>query len=352
MKDELQFNIDEYVSKDKWKIKTHILNERWNEVDNNMSTFYSKNQKINRRMYDNLQSIFEWIKFDYSELNNYANMSDISRLRTRIEELKDEYGLEGYIGYELTNYSRRKKLRNKDLLLALLMVEYYRQYKEQNKAEDILFDQIKNVEYRKVSIETAKVLNKKIPKEPIEMPEVDWLGILLGIGANGFKWRDYKEGNLNYNTRKLYELIIIHIQQGKETNINDDDIKKLLGKQERAYINRTKKDKVYEDYKNDFSGSLDNQVAFLVNQVALKGMKNQGCKKVQFIAVEDEKTTKMCSGLDGQIFEIDGINRYYRYSAEDGKDVLYTTKGLETGANLPPINNHYHNCRSTIYPVR
>ena len=78
--DEVKFDIDEFVNKDNWQINTHILNERWNEVDNKMSTFYSKNQKINRKMYDNLQSIFDWIKFDYSELNNYASISDIVRL--------------------------------------------------------------------------------------------------------------------------------------------------------------------------------------------------------------------------------------------------------------------------------
>lgn len=349
--DEIKFDIDEFVNKDNWQINTHILNERWNEVDNKMSTFYSKNQRINRKMYDNLQSIFDWIKFDYSELNKYANIDDIVRLRNRIEDLKEEYNLEGYIGYELTQYSRKKKLRNKDILLAMLMIEYYRQYKEQNKLEEQLFDEMKKVVYRKVSTETAKVLKKKPPKEPIEMSKTSWLDILLGLTYNGFRWLNYKEGNLGYNSKKLYELIVIHIQQGKPTNITDDDVKKLLGKQERAYINRTKKNKG-KTYQNEFSGSLDNQIAYMVNQIALQAMKDQGCKKVQFIAVIDEHTTKMCETLDGKIFDIYGVNKYYRYSAEDEKTVLYTTKGLEVGANLPPIMNNYHNCRSTIYPVR
>ena len=347
-------NIDEYIGKDKWQRNNYILNERWNEVDNKMSTFYSKNTKINKKMYDNLQSIFDWIKFDYSELENYASASDIARLRSRIEDLIETYdnsGLEGYIGYQLMQYYRKKRLKNKDLLLALLMIEYYRQYKEQNNLEETLFDEIKNVVYKEVSIQTAQVLKKKPPKK-IELPKVYWLGILLKLGYNGFSWVDYKEGSIGYNVRKLYELILIKLQQGKEISINSYDIKKLLNKQERTYINKTKQDKVYEDYKNDFSGSLDNQVAFLVNQIALKAMIDQGCKRVQFIAVRDDHTTKMCETLDGQIFEINGINKYSRYSAEDGKNVVYTTKGLETGANLPPINNHFHYCRSTIYPVR
>ena len=344
-------NIDEYVGKDKWQGNNTILNERWNEVDSKLSTFYSKNTKINRKMYDNLQSIFDWIKFDYSELDNYASASDIVRLRGRIEDIKEQYGLEGYIGYQLTEYSKKKRLKNRELLLALLMIEYYRQYKEQNNLETELFDEIKNVVYKQVTIQTATVLKKKPPKK-IEIPRVWWFGLLAKIGYTGYEWLTFKEGTLGYNTRKLYELVIINLQQGRKSNVNDDDIKKLLTKQEKVYLNKTKRDKVYEDYKNDFSGSLDNQIAFLVNQIALQAMKDQGCKRVQFIAVIDDHTTKMCESLDGQIFEIDGINKYTRYSAEDGKNVVYTTKGLETGANLQPINNSFHYCRSTIYPVR
>ena len=351
-------DIDEVVNRDTWEVNTHILNERWNEVDNKMSTFYSKNMKITRRMYDNIQSVFDGIKFSYEELDNYTSTSDVARLRTRIEELKEKYGLEGYIGYQLTQYSRKKRLKNRDLLIALLMIEYYRQYKEQNKLETELFDEIKQIVYRKVSIETITILKgpKKVPKKLPEMDKVYWLGLLLKAGYTGYEWLTLKEGTLGYNVKKLFEVVLINMQQKKTLNINNSDIRKLLDKQQKAYLNKTNKDnqrkKVYEDYKNDFSGSLDNQIAFLVNQIALKAMIEQGCKKVQFIAVLDEKTTKMCETLDGQIFKIDGVNTYSRYSAEDKKNVVYTTKGLETGANLPPINNHYHHCRSTIYPVK
>ena len=183
-------NIDEYVGKDKWQGNNTILNERWNEVDSKLSTFYSKNTKINRKMYDNLQSIFDWIKFDYSELDNYASASDIVRLRGRIEDLKEQHGLEGYIGYQLTEYSKKKRLKNRELLLALLMIEYYRQYKEQGKLETELFDEIKNVVYKEVSIQTAQVLGKKPPKK-IEIPRAWWFGILAKIGYTGYEWLTY-----------------------------------------------------------------------------------------------------------------------------------------------------------------
>lgn len=343
-------NIDEYVGKNKWQGNNTILNERWNEVDSKLSTFYSKNTKINRKMYDNLQSIFDWIKFDYSELDNYASVSDIARLRTRIEDLKDKYGLEGYIGYQLTEYSRKKKLKNRDLLLALLMIEYYRQYKEQNNLETELFDEIKNVVYKQVSIQTATVLNKRPPKK-IEIPEAWWLGLLLKAGYTGYEWLTYKEGTLGYNVRKLYELVLINLQQGKKLNVNSSDIDKLLKKQEKAYLGKAK-DKKTRNYRNEYFGSLDNYLAYLVNQIVLQAIKDQGCKKVQFIAVLDETTTDMCASLNHQIFDTEELNIYKRYSLEDKAIVEYRTKGLEVGANLPPINNGFHYCRSTIIPVK
>lgn len=354
-------NIDEFVTKEQFDEfrnvenfdNNAILNKRWNKVDELLSTFYSKNQKINRKIYDNLQSIFDWIKFSYEEINDYANNNEIVRFRNRIEDIKDEYGLKGYIGYQLNNYSRRKKLKNKDILLGYIMVEYYRQYQEQNKQETLLFDEIKNVEYREVYKETIKIIKKKrIKKEIPEMPKSSWIDLLTLATYMGFSWLDYKEGNLGYNSRKLYELVIIHLQQGKGFNVYDGDIGKLLRKQQRAYLNKTIEEEMAKGYKDIYSGSLDNQISYLVNQIALQAMKDAGCTQVRFVAVLDENTTKMCKSLDGQIFDIYGMNIYARYSDDDKAEAEYKTLGLEVGANLPPINNHYHFCRSTIHPYK
>ena len=210
-------NIDEFVKPKEFdEFKTidnfdnnTILKDRWDRVDEFLSTFYSKNIRVNRKIYDNLQSIFDWIKFGYNELDNYVTSKDVIRLRNRIEDLKDQYGLEGYIGYELTEYSRKKRLKNRELLLALLMVEYYRQYEEQNKLEIQLFDEIKNVVYRRTSVQTIVVLKKKQPKKIPKMPEADWFGILAMISYNGFTWLDYKMGNLGYNAKKLYVFLSV-----------------------------------------------------------------------------------------------------------------------------------------------
>lgn len=357
-------NIDEFVTKEQFdEIRTvdnfdnnAILNKRWNRVDELLSTFYTKNQKINRKMYDNLQSIFDGIKFSYEDLYNYASVSDIAKLRRKIDDVKDEYGLDGYVGYRLNQYLKRKKLTNNDILMALILMEYYKQLKEQVKEEKSLFDEIKNVVYKEVYEETLEVTipDKEERKKKIRLltvPEAYLLQLIALSSFNGYLWSDYKEGNVVYNSNKLLDKVKITMQQGKELSVIGLGIKELLEKQNRAYLNKTgtiiKKSK---EYHNVFSGALDNQLATIVNKITLQAMKNAGVKRVQFIAEIDDKTTKMCKSLNLKVFYIDKLNKYIRYSDVDKKNIVYETFGLETGANLPPINNHFHYCRSTIIP--
>lgn len=335
-------------------MNNEILNKRWQEVDMLLSTFYVKNTKINTLFRQNVQDVFNGINYTYEELFSYADLRDIMKLRLKINELRDKYTLEGYTGMLLREMVKKQKMRNSEVLIGLLMVEYYRQYKEQDIEENKLFDEISNLVYTKSQEETIEALpDKKKKKRTIKVLPIVLLSEILALNSyRGYKWKDFKDGTINYNVRQLFDVAKTNMQTEKVLDITEFNIKKVLDKQHTAYLNKKDRDKIYEDYKNDFSGSLDNQIAFIVNQIALRGMKIQGCTKVQFIAVMDEKTTDMCQSLDGQIFDIYNWNTYSRYSKADGKNIIYHTKGLETGANLPPIDNGFHWCRSTIYPYR
>ena len=334
-----------------------ILKDRWNEVDNKLSAFYSKNNRINKEMYKNLQSVFDSIKISYGELKQYASAKQVAKLRVAIDDIKVKYSLSGYVGYELSNLYKRRKLKNEEVILGLILVEYYRLYNEQKELEMKMFDEISNLVYKKAQEETISIVDDKKKNKKkrsfLTIPNVFLLQLIGMSSFNGFKWYDYKEGNISYNANKLYEKVVLGLQKRKKLDVYDDEFMNLLNKQERAYFNKKKE---VEDkrgrYVSDYSGMLDNEISFIVNQTALQGMIAQGCKKVQFIAVMDEKTTDMCESLDGQIFNIDGWNTFSRYSKEDGKNVVYKVKGLEVGMNLPPINNGFHYCRSTIYPYR
>lgn len=330
-----------------------ILKKRWQEVDKKLSAFHVKNNKLNKQMYIDLQNVFDGIKFTKDELQQYAKSNYIAKLRVEIDYLRYSYDVEGYVWYKLKQLYKRIKLRNNEVLNGLILVAYYKNYLEQQKIEKKMFDEIISVVYTESQEEVINTMPpiKKKKARLLTVPEAFALQLIGMSGFNGYKWYDYKEGNVIYNARKMYELALNQMAIDKILDIYNDTFMKLLKKQEKVYFNK-KKDVSEKYYESEFSGMLDNEVSFLVNQVALQGMIAQGCKKVQFIAVMDNDTTEMCESLDGQIFNIFGWNTYSRYSKEDDRNVIYKTKGLVVGDNLPPITNGFHYCRSTIYPYR
>ncbi len=91
----------------------------------------------------------------------------------------------------------------------------------------------------------------------------------------------------------------------------------------------------------------------LNNLAKVEGIKEitEDNSKVRFIAVEDEATTKMCQSLDEQEFYINKENVFERYYGETQKELKIQRircNGLVLGLNLPPIQHHFHYCRSTI----
>ena len=328
-----------------------IIKKRWEKVDKKLAIFYNKNNILNKEMIDNIQQIFESIDISYDDLFNYVNDKYKRILRTKVNELKEQQEIEGYAGYLLNEYVNKKKLRYSEYLTALFIIEYYKRDIKREKLEYELFDEVANIVYYESQMEVIE-LEEKEKVRLLTVPEA-YLLQLIGMSMyNNAFWKEYKQGVINYNAEQLFKLVAINMQAEKPLETNADDFKKLFEKQERNYLAKKKNIEPSKRYVDMYYGPLDNIMVGIANEVALKGMIDQGCKKVQFIATIDDKTTDMCRSLNGQIFKINGINKYMRYSAIDDKEIEYTTNGLVIGENLPPISNNYHHCRSTIYPVR
>lgn len=91
----------------------------------------------------------------------------------------------------------------------------------------------------------------------------------------------------------------------------------------------------------------------LNNLAKVEGIKEvaEDNSKFRFIAVEDDKTTLMCDSLNNQEFYINKENVFDRYYGETQKELTIQRircNGLALGLNLPPIQHHFHYCRSTI----
>lgn len=327
-----------------------VLKTRWKEVDKSLASFYLKNNKLNKKMQDKIQDVLNGIKIEYSDLFTYAKISYIALLHRRIQELKENGNLKGYTGYLLNNLYNKNKLKNNEVIKGLILVEYYKMTTERDEIENILFKEVAETSYIQGQKEAIKITkNKKL----FDLPTALLLSVFTIPTYNGYKWADYKDGNIVFEASTLVNVVYEKMQRQEDLSVDDLDLQKVFNKQQNTYLSKKKPDKIDKDkYSNPFFGVLDNQVELLTNQIALEGMKKQGVEKVQFVAVIDEKTTDMCESLNGQIFYINDWNTYSRYSKADDRNVIYKTFGLEVGANLPPINNNFHYCRSTIIPYR
>lgn len=185
-------------------------------------------------------------------------------------------------------------------------------------------------------------VNKK--KKPSILTMALFLALLDKPNYSGFNWKQYIEATIQYNTQQIYKQAILNIQQQKGLEINSSEFQTIINRQNNQKLN-IKNDKIY--------GAVDLQMIGLNNLAKIEGIKetSQDNSKVRFIAVEDEVTTKMCQSLDGQEFYMNKENVFDRYYGETQKELTMQRircHGLVLGLNLPPIQHHFHYCRSTI----
>lgn len=306
----------------------------WNKVDAILSTFLSKYKRKQKDLKDNLQSIFDTYKFEYKDINKYAKDSEVNKFKRYLENAKEKYKIEDYVLYELNRFLDRKKIKYSEIVKFAILIEYIK-FNEDLEEFDT-FQNIADVGYNQ-AIKECEDLGFKTSK--LKAINTMLLGIVLLPNDTGLTWNEYSLSIIEYNANEMYKNSILQLSRNNEVKIDD----KLLEKQQKAYLNKKK-----EPSKDKFSGMFEKEQVFIVNQVKLDVYKSYGVEIVEFIATIDEVTTKMCESLNGQKFKINEVNKYYRYSKADEKEVLYTTQGLVVGDNLPPINNHFHYCRSII----
>ena len=187
-----------------------------------------------------------------------------------------------------------------------------------------------------------KEVNKK--KKPSILTMALFLALLDQPNYSKLNWKQYIEATIQYNTQQIYKQAIINIQRQKELEINSSEFQTIINRQNNQKLN-INNDKIF--------GAVDLEMIGLNNLAKVEGIKetSQDNSKIRFIAVEDEVTTKMCQSLGEQEFYINKENVFDRYYGETQKELTIQRircKGLVLGLNLPPIQHHFHYCRSTI----
>lgn len=313
-----------------------ILDNRWRYTDMKLRDYLKIYKKISLRTQDNIQDIFNSIDFEYIDLSKPISNNQRKKILRVIDEWKESNLLNRYFEYKVNELIKKRYITNQEMLDILLWGAYVKERSQLDEREKVLFTEIGQDLYNQGvnEIKPKKRKNWSLTWEYI------WSMLCLP-NVKGSSWVTYIEALALTNAQEIERQATIQLQQNKKPNIEDSVFQNIIKKQQNRYIS-INGDKT--------SGALDSQVIEIANQSLLKAGEDIGDKQLQvrFIAEVDERTTDMCLSMNNMLFNVNDWNRFYRYSASDGKNVFYTVKGLKSGVNLPPINNHFHYCRSTI----
>ena len=233
------------------------------------------------------------------------------------------------MAYKLNLVLKKRNITYKEMLEALITSAFFEERTTLDEYENVLINEVSEVSYNYAIEEIMKYYpnKKKIKRYNYEIQYIIMNIPLLYGTMFAYMW-----ALSNQNAEEIYKRILL-----KNGQVTMKDLKETFKKQQNAYLKP-----------DTHSGAMENYVESYVNlSYAQAGIEND-IEKCRFIAEMDKRTTIMCQTLNNQTFYLNKMNVYDRYSDMDGKNVIYHTMGLKIGENLPPINNHFHWCRSTI----
>lgn len=318
-----------------------ILNQRWKNIDEYLKKYLVSYKKINRKTRDKIQNVFNSLNIKYSDINKPISKTLKGRLERYLLGLKEKGLFKEYFGYKARLLLNKTNITYQEYLEIMLLGIYIEENKELDEVNNILFYSASEDSYNRgiKDIPNAKPISFKSPI----------LYTILNIPILNATAEAYLYSLALTNAEELLKQTLVYIQLDKELNVDSKYYIEIFNKQQNRYI-LIRKDNI-EDSNNSnvkMSGAIVNITENICNLSYLQAGKDAEVKKCRFIAERDKRTTKMCQTLDNQIFLIDDWNTYSRYSDTDKRNVIYKTYGLKAGENLPPINNHFHWCRSTI----
>ncbi len=312
------------------------IERRFMPIDKYLSKYLREYNKINKNTQDTLQNIFNELDITYSDLNKPIPESKKNRLNRRLEKLLKEKE-DNYMWFLLNQTLNKRKITYRELLEMYILSAYYEERKSLDDYDNVFFYSALETTYNQAIADIRKLK----PKRKLRNEIFNWsiLYTILNIPLLYGTKEAYLYGLALTNANEMYRKCLNDIQSQKELDIDNIGMQELLLKQ---------RNKILSINDNKYSGAIENMVESYSNLAYLQCGLDNDVRKCKFIAQMDTRTTKMCESLNNQIFYLDKMNTYQRYSDLDKRIVTYHTKGMVRGENLPPIENHFHWCRSTI----
>lgn len=248
------------------------------------------------------------------------------QFKRKVKEWEEQGIVKGYLKFLIDSL-------NKYTYGNILKVCIYKTYTE--KIDTIItLSKIVLVECANDCYKQAK---KERPHCPITIPDIlTWAYISkwLIVRSTNSTYEEYLGALSMTDSEEIYSKCIQAINQDVE--LKEEDLEKTIEKQAKRVLS------INDD---KFSGVLDSMARTVGNKAYIEPFPNEKCL---FVAEMDDRTTLMCKSLNGQIFNTVDKNKFRRYSASQQNYVDYEIDGMVEGINLPPIEDGFHWCRSTI----
>lgn len=313
----------------------------WNFHDKKMHELYSLYNKQNNSIKNKIQLYLDSFNINSNNLYSMVSLSDKKRINNIITEWKENDIVKGYSKYLASYIYNRSNVTYREVLELLVYGAYLEAIKNyEDKEKEIIKEDINNY-YIEGQKEVLK--SKKIDDKWDTITDVLFFMLLNEQTTLGYNFHEYKTNLYSLNSKEILKQILLNISNNKELKIDSDEFKNIFKRQLIQQVN-------IKD--SSISGAMDNILIGLNNKAKIKGIEYFDKEaQVRFLAITDEKSTEMCQSLKNQLFYINKENEFYRMYGETAK-VLNNQKircfGLVLGLNLPPINHHFHWCRSTI----
>ena len=261
---------------------------------------------------------------DYTNLNKIVPQSVKRQVKRKIDEWKKEGIVKGYFAYMIASFTRYTYAHVLELLIYGL---YMQTWKKVNSVSNRIF--------KTAAQDCYDQGRKDLGKEP---DLLKWAAILpfLMIQDLDVSYEQYLMTLCQTASEEMYYQVLNVIRM--DGNVTAERLYVLVTKQANRILN------VKNGKESGIIVDIGRQAGNNGYTAAAEGKD----ELVMFIAEMDDKTTEMCRSLDGQIFHTNAWNKFTRYSEYYKGQHTFNWFGLERGLNMPPINDHFHWCRSTL----
>lgn len=271
----------------------------WSYVDEQLKEYLKKHKTNDKELEFRIQNVFN-MGFEFSTLYQYANNSVLRQFKTRIRLFKENYTKNDYVSYMVNKYQNRTRIKNNEILRVMLMMEYAEVYQKNYDNQLAMFDEISE-HVTEMTIQEIKPLLKgrkkrQIKRHPYVYEHMVLLHFLAMPNNLGVTWDEHIASIVDYNSDQCYKQAVIDLRN------NDLKVEKKI------IENQTKREINYKPTSsNKFSGQIDNEIAFIINETKKQVYKYYGIKKVIIKGVLDGKTCEVCEQYIGKIYNIDEI---------------------------------------------